>query len=116
MIGNLVWTGCERSADSRLQFLELWSYPDGTLNIVAANEAHDDCEHTFPIAVEQLEGILRGRPLQLHCAHVCLKLEAIDDRVCSTCQTQFESWTQCVPLGEFCELIHEIKLATPFVA
>ena len=116
MVGTLVWTSCERGAEQNLRYLELWSYPDGTLNLVAISEGAEGCEHAFPVCVEQLQGILEGHTMHLRCEHLDLLLERSDDRVCAHCKSESRSWTHCVAVSEFADIVEDLLLVTPFVS
>lgn len=117
MLGTLLWTGCEKTSKEKIQTLELWSFPDGTLNLVANHGGPVEDEHTFPICIEQLDGVLRGRVLTLRSDDdVRLTVEHTHHRVCADYRSGDETWKHCVPVDEFRDVVEDIKARTAYVS
>jgi hypothetical protein len=94
MVGELLTAFCERSIAGTLKAFELWTYPDGTLNIVVVSE--DDRgkqEACFPCAAHQLQAVIDGKQLQLDNGSETLRLIRLDDFV----SAEFSGgWRQCL--------------------
>jgi len=64
MVGELAVSFCERKVGQECVCLDVWSYPDGTYNLVVDNFGGIDGHGlSFPCAFHQLAGVLTGRPL-----------------------------------------------------
>jgi hypothetical protein len=110
MIGKLVITFCERSAAGPPKALELWSFPDGTLNIVVASDSEQrQTEWSFPCAIEQLQSVLFGKPLILRDSEDRpMQLARVDDRICATYSAFGENWRQCIDVVELQQVFGEL--------
>ncbi|MGV3617542.1 MAG: hypothetical protein ACO1SV_19625 [Fimbriimonas sp.] len=102
MIGDLLASFCERGKEGGTQCLELWTYPDQTLNVVVTRVSREDeAEYAFPCAPHHVLGVLDGsRPFRSQVGNVGLTLERADDQVRAWVSAPAEGyeWQQLVPV------------------
>jgi hypothetical protein len=94
MIGRLIATFCERPRAGTPHALELWAFPDGTLNLVLSEEGVASTgEHAFPCFSEHLEWALDGREVKLrNAADECVRLMGRGDKLIVQYCGQDDSW------------------------
>ncbi len=109
MKGELLWIGCEKGGEDRLKVLELWTFPDGTLNILAVTDHTTGVEHSFPVGLERLEGVLRGKPVEFFATDVVLRIRRCETMVCAECVVRDRVAKQCVSISEFEDVISRAR-------
>lgn len=101
MVGDLLASFCERRLKGGTQCLELWTYPDETLNVVVSRfDDQTEIEFSFPFATEQLLEVVSGdRSLKRVGKEADLTLELKDGVVRATVHPlgDYEDWQQQVP-------------------
>ena len=108
MVGELVYTMCGMHGASRGRFLELWAYPDGSLNLVTSDCSETDgTEQSFPCMIEQLERALDETRVVLRNQTHTLILFGMDDCVCGellmSCGRRL--WDHCMDREEFTDML-----------
>jgi hypothetical protein len=102
MIGDLLASFCERGTEGGTQCLELWTFPDQTLNVVVTRVSREDeAEYAFPCAAHHVVGVLNGsRTFRSQVGTAGLTLERTeDDQVrAHVSDTEGEEWQQLVPV------------------
>jgi hypothetical protein len=84
MIGELAVSFYDRRAGQASVCLDLWSYPDGTYNLVMEDIGDDGNEEfSFPCALHQLAGILDRKPLVNQNEAGVLSIERCGTSVCA---------------------------------
>ncbi|MDR3689486.1 MAG: hypothetical protein P4L46_08920 [Fimbriimonas sp.] len=104
MVGELSVSFCQRKNGETSLLIDLWSYPDGTCNLVVALPVSSPGgEDVFPCAPSQLSAVLEGRVFSLTGAHGSIVIEKSVDRVCAqyTCLTTSRSVRHCLPVDDF---------------
>lgn len=97
MVGELFITFCERSIQGAMRALEIWSYPDSTLNVVVASEnGKEKREASFPCSPNQLQKMLDGRRLTLENGSEVLRIQRLDEFVSAEYHCPEAGWRQCV--------------------
>ena len=104
MVGELAVSFCERKKEESGMCIDIWSYPDGTCNIVVSavigSKLH---ELSFPCAPYQFEDVLKGKPFSTSNEDGSILIEKCSDAVCA----EYESLKsgckarQCMPLENF---------------
>jgi len=104
MIGNLAVSFCDRGAGANGVCLDLWSYPDGTYNLVIENFAGDaDKELVFPCVLHQLAGPLDQKSFVSENEEGKLEISRCEELVCA----EFvpfdgrEGFRHCIPQEEY---------------
>ena len=84
MIGELAVSFCDRKIGQGSVCLDLWSYPDGTYNLVIENFVGPaKNELSFPCAFHQLAGLLDSRALVTQNDAGVLAIEQCGGTVCA---------------------------------
>jgi hypothetical protein len=81
--------------------LELWAYPDTTLNLVVNRFGPDgEEEYAFPCATHHLVNVLRRRPFVTETDDGTVSLERYEDSVRTEflSSSQDDGWIQSVPV------------------
>jgi hypothetical protein len=106
MLGELIATFCERSEMRHLKAIELWAYPDGTLNCVVSRcGSRVSLESAFPCHSSQLQGIMEGRSIRLENEEGCVIIERTGARICARFSGFGEAWCQCIDVDSFAEAV-----------
>jgi len=91
MVGELAVSFCERRAGQACVCVDLWSYPDGTYNLVVEHSGVDaKQEYSFPCSFQQLAGILDRKPLTSSNEFGSVLVERCGDSVCAQFETEGE--------------------------
>lgn len=101
MIGDLLASFCERGQGGGLRYLELWRFPDGTLNVVANKlQASHELEYSFPCGLPQMVAMLDGRrPFRSEIEGAKIVMSREEDQVRAEVTTPTgETWTQQVSM------------------
>jgi len=103
MIGDLLASFCERGREGGTQCLELWTYPDRTLNVVVTRVSKmDEDEYSFPCAPHHVMGVLQGtRAFRSQNQDAGLVLQRHEDVVIAQVSGVEGAWEQRVPLESF---------------
>ena len=112
MIGVLAVSFCGRRSGDSSVCLDLWSYPDGTYNLVVEYDGETGkIEASFPCSLGQLAGVLMRRPLTISGDQGEVTVEACTESVCA----QFEwpngsgGFRHCVPTEEYRKAIEALE-------
>jgi hypothetical protein len=112
MVGELAVSFCERKAGQVSTYLDLWSYPDGTYNLVIENfGGADQQELSFPCAFHQLAGVLGGKPLISQNESGMVVIDRCGNSVCAEFQPfdSPEQFRHCIPLEEYRHAIDALE-------
>ena len=109
MKGVILWTGCEQGGQEHINILELWLFPDGTLNVLAITGGDKSREHVFPVALEQLESVINGKSLEFVQGFASLRLELRDTRIVAQCEISGTISEQTVALADFTDFIERAR-------
>ena len=103
MVGELIVTFCEGGQEGPSRWLEVWSFPDDTLNLVIASAEVELQEYYFPCSRHMLQAVAAGCDYQIAgpAGYVFLRREG--ERLCAEFRRSDDrhGWSQCVPLQEF---------------
>lgn len=120
MRGTLLGAFCERGSEASTRCLELWAYPDTTLNLVINRvDAHGDVEYAFPCAPYQLVGVLLDQTFRTQSVSGVVVLSRDGDNVTAsfTPATGTGGWQQSVSIEPFASaLVTVAPEATRFAA
>src|SRR5580704_12122411 len=108
MVGVLAVSFCERKVGQAGVCLDLWSYPDGTYNLVMENYGgQGQSEIAFPCALHQLSGPLLHKPFTCQNDDGVLQIEKCGNQVCASYEP-FDgdgSFRHCIAFDEYEEAI-----------
>jgi hypothetical protein len=111
MTGVLLGAFCERGGADATRCLELWAYPDTSLNLVVNRYGPDgEEEYSFPCAPHHLVNVLRHLPFKTVTIDGTVIIERQADRV----TTHFTSadlqggWMQSVPVEPFVSALAQV--------
>jgi hypothetical protein len=82
MVGVLAVSFCDRREGQAGVCLDLWSYPDGTYNLVMENFGKEG-EFAFACALHQLAAPLKGNSFTAQNEVGVLQIERCSDQVCA---------------------------------
>jgi len=120
MWGTLLGAFCERGSEATTRCLELWAYPDTTLNLVINQvDAYGDVEYAFPCAPYQLLGVLLEQTFRTQNVSGVVVLSREGDCVTATFTpaTGTGGWQQTVSVEPFASALMMVAPeATRFVA
>ena len=119
MVGTLVVTFCDRGHEGPARWLEVWSFPDGSLNLViASSDATVSEEYVFPCAAHTLAAAAAGCDYQVSGPSGWVFLRAEGNRMCAEFRRHEDNrgWIQCIPLAEFREAIEAVQPHGAYVA
>lgn len=104
MIGVLAVSFCDRKAGQAGVCLDLWSYPDGTYNLVMENfGGQRERELAFPCALHQLALPLNGKSFTSQNSIGVLQIERCGEQVCAEF-VPFDlkhTFRHCIPSEEY---------------
>jgi len=112
MVGELAVSFCERQPGQACVCLDLWSYPDGTYNLVIENFCDDgDQELAFPCAFHHLAGVLNRKPLVSESEVGTVTVERCGEDVCAEFQPSGDrnGFRQCISIGEYRRAIDALE-------
>lgn len=111
MLGSLLMTFLDKSGDAPLRWLELWGYPDGTLNLViASDEEGVDVEYHFPCAPYHLREVVEGCPFQVSSKEGFVLLDRKDEHISASFQRSGEQgWQYAIPISDFRSAVDELS-------
>lgn len=115
MTGVLAVSFCERKAGSGSVCLDLWSYPDGTYNLVVEHFAETGrVEASFPCSLYQLAGVLQKRPFTMETEEGSVVVEVCTDAVCAEFNSPSGkgSFRHCISIEEYRRAIEALELNT----
>lgn len=105
MRGVLLGAFCERGSDHTSRCLELWAYPDTTLNLVVNRLGPEgDEEHAFPCAPHQLVNVLvENKSFRSQTPEGTVVVEREDDQVTAEFVSTKgdDRWRHSVPVEPF---------------
>lgn len=114
MQGQLLGAFCERGGGATVCCLELWAYPDTTLNLVVNRAgAEEELEYSFPCAVYQLFNVLEGpRELTFHTSEGTIAVRRDEENLTATFISASGSvaWVHSVPVEPF---VSALRLVAP---
>lgn len=111
MIGELAVSFCEKEG-RRAVCLDLWSYPDGTYNLVLENFAPEGSqEMAFPCALHQLQNVLEGKPFVADNAKGAISIERCGELVCAEYGPidGGRGFRHCIPFIKYREAIDALQ-------
>ena len=112
MVGELAVSFCDRKADQVCVYLDVWSYPDGSFNLVLENlEGSSPREIAFPCALHQLAGVLKGKPFVNEGPLGSITVDRCRGSVCAEFKPagEKEAFKHCIPMEEFCSAIDALE-------
>ena len=104
MVGKLAVSFCERQAGESCLCIDLWSYPDGTCNLVVSSMIGlVDHELAFPCAPYQLDLVTSGQPLRIIRDEGSIVVDWCDGEVRAkyTSHMSGRCFRQCIALEEY---------------
>jgi len=115
MVGELAVSFCDRSAGRTSVCLDLWSYPDGTYNLVMENIGDGGTQElSFPCALHQLAGLLDRKSLVSQNEIGVVSIERCGDSVCAEFMPfdGKDGFRHCVGLEEYRHAITALEANT----
>ena len=120
MWGTLLGAFCERGNEASTRCLELWAYPDTTLNLVINQaDSFGDLEYAFPCSPYQLLGVLRDQSFRAQTADGTVLISRDGDTVRATFTpaSGSEGWQHTVAVEPFASALKAVvPEATRFAA
>jgi hypothetical protein len=115
MVGELFITFCERSIQGAMRALEIWAYPDSTVNLVVATEdGAKKREAAFPCAQSQLQSVIDGRRLTLENGAAVLRVQRCEDYVSADYYCAGDGWRQCIEVEALQEAVDRMRLSAAY--
>lgn len=110
MKGTLLGAFCERGNGLATRCLELWAYPDTTLNLVVNRfDGREEYEYAFPCAPHQLVNVLQNRSFETETSEGKVVLERENDLVKAGFQsTDGEAWEHSVEVEPFVNALAQV--------
>lgn len=111
MKGVLLGAFCERGGIELTRCLELWAYPDTTLNVVVNRFGPEgEEEYAFPCALHNLVGVLQHRPFKQVGAAGTVAIERNGDSVTALYRSAdgSDGWRHSVPVETFISALVQI--------
>ena len=111
MTGVLLGAFCERGGVDSTRCLELWAYPDSTLNVVVNRFGIEgDEEYAFPCAPHQLVNVLRNRSFETETLAGVVRIQRDEDNVTArfTSSTKEDGWLHSVPVEPFVSALAQV--------
>jgi len=115
MIGELAVSFCERKVGETCLCIDLWSYPDGTCNlVVSALIGSADYELSFPCVPHQLDGVVKGRSLYTENDEGSILVEKCGEQICAEYSSlkSGRSIRQCIPSEEYRRAVDSLMTGT----
>src|ERR1700722_18077648 len=112
MVGVLAVSFCDRRAGQGGVCLDLWSYPDGTFNLVIENYGGEKGkELAFPCALHQLAGPLLNKPFMSENDEGVLQIERCGNQVCAEFVPSHsrKGFRYCIGLDEYQQAIEALE-------
>lgn len=112
MIGSLAVSFCEKKEGHVAVCLDLWSYPDGTYNLVLDNfrtEGHR--EISFPCTLDRLTAIAKGKGFVAENEAGVVNIERCGEQVCADFQP-FDGtgeFRHCIELRAYCQAMDALR-------
>ena len=120
MWGKLLGAFCERGGENLTRCLELWAYPDTSLNLVVnCAGGEGEREFAFPCAPHQLVGVLENQTFRSQTDEGAVVIRRDRDSVTAafTPASGDAGWKHSVPIEPFATaLIQVAPEASRFVA
>jgi hypothetical protein len=116
MRGNLVASFCERSDGQPSRCLEIWSYPDSSLNLVVNRlDEKESQEHVFPCAPHHLVEVLKYKTFHSVTEHGTIFMNRNETVVKAefTSGSKKEYWSHDVSVGAFAEALAVVSDEVP---
>jgi len=104
LIGELAVSFCENKAEDTGMCIDIWSYPDGTCNVVVSARVGSVVnEFVFPSAPYQLIQVIEGNPFFASQSGYSIQIEHCNGLVCAQCDAPEHdlSIQKCVSLDSF---------------
>ena len=112
MRGELLGAFCERGGNDISHCLELWAYPDTSLNLVVNQYTPEgESEYAFPCAPHQLVNVLKNKSFLSETEDGRVKVEREEN----TLKAEFistdgnERWEHSVPVGPFQNALAQVS-------
>ena len=112
MVGVLAVSFCGRRSVDGSICLDLWSYPDGTYNLVVEHQNDKGkVEAAFPCSLGQLAGVLSRRPLSISSEDGEVIVEFCGDAVCAEfgAHAGAGSFRYCIPVDDYRRAIESLE-------
>jgi hypothetical protein len=114
MVGKLIVTFCEREKWGSHKAIELWAYPDGTLNLVVARGGQDEgSESSFPCMISQLWNVLEGHPVEFEHGDAHVTIDECEGLICASFHRNGDGWRQCIEMTVFEEGLEQAMILSP---
>jgi hypothetical protein len=114
MVGKLIVTFCERGELGTHKAIELWAYPDGTMNLVVARDDQGEgSESSFPCALSQLWKVSENRRVELEHEDARVRIERRGSLVCASFDRDADGWRQCIEATVYEEGLEQAVILSP---
>lgn len=111
MKGTLLGAFCERGDEQPARCLELWVFPDSSVNLVLNRQTPGgEEEHSFPMALYQLLNVLRKKTFRAESACGTVVLQREEGLVFAEfrSETLGPSWRYCIPIEPFAHALAQV--------
>jgi hypothetical protein len=118
MLGELLVSFYQREHAGASRWLEIWAYPDSTLNLVIASDSTEESEeHSFPCAPHHITNVLNGFDFQTSGPSGFVMLQRQGDALVAEFQrrTDERGWTQSIPVEDFRDSLMRSSRGFPYV-
>jgi hypothetical protein len=112
MIGKLAVSFCGRQIGQPVVCLDLWSYPDGTYNLVVEQGGKSkNGDFCFPCSLPQLAGILDRKSLTTCNGLGSVHIERCGEAVCAAFEDALgePAFRHCIPIDEYRRAIEALE-------
>ena len=112
MVGVLAVSFCGRRSEDGSICLDLWSYPDGTYNLVVEHVRDTvKVEAAFPCSLGQLAGVLNRRPLSVSSDQGEVLVETCAEAVCAEFRVtgKAEEFRYCIPMDDYRRALESLE-------
>jgi|GEM_PF-2616397 len=109
MTGVLLGAFCERGVDRTTCCLELWSFPDTSINVVLNRFGPDgETEYAFPCAPHHLIGVLMNVPFLCETGESRVSITRSEEHLVAVVMAEEGvGWRQSVPIEAFAGVLYE---------
>ncbi len=111
MVGTLAVSFCDKG-EGQPVCLDLWSYPDGTFNLVLDNfQPEGSNQIAFPCALHQLSGVLKDRTFMSENGAGTVEIVRCGDVVCAEFNPTggHSPFRHCIPVAAYGAAIQALE-------